>query len=283
MAQFFSDDPEKTLQIAGQQADDEVSLFPTALAFGALTAPRDSATPYLEHLRILAEETASRYETLLTNQAKDTAGTQLVALKHVLHDSHGYALDPIPRNLTYSTNLIHTIDRRKGTPETLGILYLCTARALEWDMEALSFPYAFIGRIEKGPEHLLFDPAQGCKIMNAPDLRALAKAIAGPRTELSATYYSPLTIRALLIRLQNILKFHQIAEHEYESALITIHALQAFAPTEYKFFLESGVLYAKTGQKDNAILALETYITRAPSAKERYEAELFLTQLTDKL
>jgi regulator of sirC expression with transglutaminase-like and TPR domain len=58
-----------------------------------------------------------------------------------------------------------------------------------------------------------------------------------------------------------------------------LEAMEALAPEEYRTLFDKGVLYAKLGQKGQALQALEDYIGRAPDARDRQQAQGILQQI----
>ena len=56
-----------------------------------------------------------------------------------------------------------------------------------------------------------------------------------------------------------------------------------FSPLEYRVHLDKGVLYAKLGQRQQAISALETYMSMTPHPKERQQASYLIEQIKNAL
>jgi regulator of sirC expression with transglutaminase-like and TPR domain len=109
------------------------------------------------------------------------------------------------------------------------------------------------------------------------------KQALGPQAELSVTYFEPADNRSLLVRLQNIVKTRQIEAEDYEAALQTVTAMRAVDPHEYRLLLDQGVLCARLDMAPVAIAALEAYIEKAPSDRDRHEAAMLLQQLKQAL
>ena len=86
---------------------------------------------------------------------------QINALKSVLVSEYGYSGDTVSYDSLQNANLIQVIDRRKGLPITLGIIYIHAARAQGWDIDGLNFPGHFLLRIEDGVKRTIFDPFNG--------------------------------------------------------------------------------------------------------------------------
>lgn len=265
----------------GPLADDLVDPAEVALLFAALAHPGISLERYRIHLKKTAEDVAERYKALLAAGAEETPETRLASLKHILADKQGYEGDRDNPAHIQNADLIQVIDRRKGGPLTLGILYMSAARAQGWQVSGLAIPGYFAARMDAGGHRLIFDPFEGCRILQAADLRRLVKQAKGPQAELSIDYYNAAGNREILIALQNQVKLRQVEAEDYEGALQSVEAMRAVDPGEFRLLLDAGVLNARTGRRDAAIAALEDYIGKAPDPRDRREAAILLLQVRD--
>src|SRR3546814_18868046 len=78
-----------------------------------------------------------------------------------------------------NADMMRVIDRRRGLPVALGILYLHGARAQGWPICGLNFPGHFLLRLDLGAERTIIDPFHGGETRDAAALRALLKTMAG--------------------------------------------------------------------------------------------------------
>lgn len=276
-------DPKLYLETAGKMPDSEVDIAPCALSMALLTHQGLSIDRYFNHLKTLAKEVKARYAALLDAGGRSDVQTQLAALKHILSDSHGYRGDIERYDDLQNADLIRVIDRRKGLPISLAILYIHAGKAQGWDICGINMPGHFICRIEKDGQRIIFDPFYECKTLGAAELRFLIKKNLGPQAELSAQYYQPCSNRDILMRLQNNIKFRLIETEDYKAALETVTIMKMAAPNDYRLLLDEGVLYAKLEQPKAAIAALEVYIDRVSDPRDRYDAELLLRQVRESL
>lgn len=276
-------EPQDFIEALGTLPDEQIDPGPAALMIAALDQPGISLERFFHHLNVLVSETAERFDVLIQNGAVDDAGTRLAALKHVICESHGYAGDTDSYNDLQNASLIRVIERGRGIPITLSILYIHVGRALGWSISGLNIPGHFVCRIEKGAERLIFDPFNSCALLGAPGLRALVKKALGPDAELSTDYYDPCSNREILIRLENNIKYRQIEVEDYQGALKTVELMRKIDPKEYRLLLDAGVLYARLELPKRAIELLGEYIKAAPNNRDRAEAELLLLQLSDTL
>jgi regulator of sirC expression with transglutaminase-like and TPR domain len=109
-----------TLENVGTLPDDAIDLAGTALALAALDHPDVEFARYREHLALLAREVGLR------------RAAPAEALREVLIDAFGYRGDRDSYDDLDNANLIRVIDRRRGLPVALSILWLHAARAQGW-------------------------------------------------------------------------------------------------------------------------------------------------------
>lgn len=271
------------LQSLGEIPDHEIPLAETALLLSASYDSGIDLSRYRAHLDKIVEEVGVRFKALLKAGADDSAETRLAALKHIISDQYKYEGDKDNYDDLQNADLVRVIDRRKGLPIALAIITLHAAHAQGWIMEGLNFPGHFLLRLELGPHRVITDPFNNFQIMQAPDLRALLKKIAGPEAELAASYYESATSRDILIRLQNNIKHRQIEHEDYAGALKTVEQMRLIAPHENRLLFDSGVLHARTGHVIQAIGILEEYLKHATIQRDRYDAQMFLSSLKDSL
>lgn len=279
----LTSDPKTYLESVGSAEDSEVDLAAAALALAAIDRPGLSLERYSIHLKKLAKEVGKRHEELLGAGADDNVETQLAALKHVLADTYDYGGDEGNYDNLENASLLGVIDRGKGMPVTLSILYIHAGKVQGWDIAGLNIPGHFACRLQKDGQVVIFDPFNRCKILQASDIRKLVKKALGDHAELSSDYHDPMPNKNILIRLQNNIKLRRIEMEDYEGALQTVEMMSLIAPEEYRLLLDAGVLYAKLEQLEPAVYALENYIEQAPDARDRYDAAQLLEQIRESL
>ena len=272
-------DPADILHQTGGLPDRDIDPAHVALAIAALDHPGISMGRYTSALQRHGESVGQRYGKLLEGGAEDDAATRLAALHYVLAETEAYEGDTETYDNLENADLMRVMDRRKGLPVALAILYMHAARMQGWVVHALSFPGHVVCRLDNGAQRVLFDPFERCRVMEAQDLRAMVKRVVGPHAELSAGYYVPAGNREVIIRLQNNIKLRQVEAADYEGALRTVERMRLIDPDEYRLLLDEGVLAYRTGHKNKSIAALEGYIDHAPDARDRQEAAILLRQV----
>jgi regulator of sirC expression with transglutaminase-like and TPR domain len=268
---------EQFLRELGASDAQILPIAEAALALASFDRPRVALSRYSRHLKTLASDVGRRAGAGPDLTARANALNEIILLKH------GYSGDELTYDDLQNANLMRVIDRRKGLPVALGILYLGAARAQNWDAVGLGFPGHFLIRLSDGGGRLILDPFHGGRILDAVALRELLKAIAGQEIELSPDHYAPVADREVLLRLQNNLKSRLIQGQRYEEAVRVIETMQMLAPDFAELAREAGLLQAQLGNMRAAMRSIEDFIARTPDSAARHEAAIVLQQIKAKL
>jgi regulator of sirC expression with transglutaminase-like and TPR domain len=264
----------RTLAAAG---GGRLPLAEAALALAARDRPLVHLERYHRHLAVLASDVGEE-----AAGAGDLA-QRAAALSRVILGSYGYQGDTLDYDDLQNANLIRVIDRRKGLPVALGILYIHAGRAQGWTMTGLAFPGHFLIRIEDDAGRLILDPFHGGKPCAAAELRGLLKATLGDETELAPAHYAAVSDRDILLRLQNNLKLRLIESRQTESALAVIEGMMLFAPDHAALWCDAALLHAECDNLRAAIAALERFLSLAGAGPERHQAAAFLQKLRARM
>jgi len=240
------------LEAVGQQPDDSIDLAETALLLAALDEPDTDLAPYRRHLAALASNLAD-----ISVSESDVLGARAAALAHVMAEQNGYAGDRRTYDDLQNANLIHVIDRRRGLPVALGILYLHTARAQGWRAVGINFPGHFLIAIEDDDERVILDPFEGGSQVDLPRLQMMLKTALGADAELQPEYYASMTNRGVLLRLQNNVKKRVLDAGDSARGAAVIDGMLAIAPEIPDLWREAAELRAELGEMRSALNALD--------------------------
>jgi len=273
-------DPEQCaryLRELGAAGSPVLPIGEAALALASFERPRVGLGRYRQHLVTLARDVGRHAGAAGDLAARAQALNEIILLKH------GYSGDELTYDDLQNANLMRVVDRRKGLPVALGILYLHTARGQGWESVGLAFPGHFLVRLGEGAERLILDPFHGGQICEAAMLRELLKALAGQEIELMPEHYAPVSDRDVLLRLQNNLKSRLLQAGRQEQAVRVVDTMLLLAPDLAELWHESGILHARLGNMLASVNALEEFVRRAPEGMARHQAAAFLQQLKSKL
>ena len=272
------DEAQGYLKALGSQPDKEpIDLAVASLALAVPFHPGISLERYHHHLSQLVKTVMDMRSA--ADDWQDSLPERATLLARVLEGRFGYAGDRETYDNLQNADIIRVIDRQKGLPVALGILYIHMARGLGWDAVGLSFPGHFLFRLEKDGQRAILDPFQPGVILDAAALRSILKNIVGKQAELAHQYYEPATDRDILVRLQNNLKRRLIEGEDYATAASVLETMRAFAPRERRAYFDEGVLRAKLGQTERAVELLSAYIDKTTDVREKQKAQRLLEQI----
>jgi regulator of sirC expression with transglutaminase-like and TPR domain len=265
------------LRDLGASGERILPIAEAALALASFERPRVGPKRYREHLQLLARDVGGHPGAASDLPARAQALNEIILLKH------GYSGDELTYDDLQNANLMRVVDRRKGLPVALGILYMHVGRAQGWDTVGLAFPGHFLIRLADGAERLILDPFHGGQVCGAAQLRELLKATMGQDSELQPEHYMPVSDRDVLLRLQNNLKARLIQAQRYEQVATVIETMLMLAPELPELWRESGMLHTQLGNMRSAAAALEQFVLRAPEGMARHQAAALLQQMRSKL
>ncbi len=270
-------DPREILRQVGRAPDERFDLAEAALALAALDLSNASRDPYREHLQALAEDVAAACPT--------DAGLEnrCATLRDVIHSGYGYEGDSATYDDLQNANLMQVIDRRKGLPVALGILYLHAARRCGWDIAGLSFPGHFLLRLDCDGERAIIDPFHDGRVCDAGDMRELLKVMQGADAELTPAHYRAVSDREVLLRLQNNVKLRLIQLNQPARAAAIVEDMLLFAPALHALWREAGMIHAHAGNLQHAITAFESYLDHETNDTARREVAGYLRQIRSRL
>ena len=265
---------EDILREIGARPDDDIDLAAGALALAALDRPGVALDRYRDHIARLADDVGA---------AIATGDGLIAALNSVVLGRHGYHGDMLTYDDIQNANLMRVIDRKKGLPVALGILYLHAARAHGFAADGINFPGHFMIRTGEDGARLIIDPFNEGIERTAADLRELLKATAGLDAELTPAHYEAVGNRDILIRLQNNIKARHERAGRAEDALRVVDGMLLFAPEMMALWREAGVIHARLGNLGAAITAFETIVDRADTDAARHDAAAIVQKLKSRL
>ncbi len=267
------------LRELGDDAVQHVDIARAALHLAALTRSQPDLDTAEAHLAALDET----LKGLVSNNPPDNADAAAEALADVLARQGGYRGDDQTYDDLQNANLLCVIERRKGLPVALGILYMHLARSQDWTAYGLNFPGHFLVAVEFGGERTIVDPFHEGVVRTSPELRELLKMVAGQDAELDQEMFLAVPDRGVLLRLQSNIRLRQMQMGRLTEAAETIESMLLIAPEHAELWHESGVLQTKLGNLGAAVSAFEIAVKRETRPSRRQEFAAILQQLRRRL
>ena len=266
------------LRAVGNAAPDQgLDLGSAGLALAALDAPDTPLFPYYAHLQELNRAVA------VNCTDPDDLTARATALSATLAQQYGYQGDWENYEDMRNADLIQVIERRKGLPVALALLYITAARGQGWHCEGINFPSHFLIRLSLGAERCILDPFNGGKILAPNDLRDLLKYFGGGEAELKPHFYEPVSDHALLLRLLNNIKARAVAAQDLARTDEILTRMLLIAPKEAIMWHEQGMVRARRGDIGGAIESMGQCKIHAQDPKLKKFAEIALDKLRQHL
>jgi len=274
---------EAILRRIGEARAGPVDIAEGALALASFDRPRVPWQRYRYHLSLLAGDLTEAVSAGWAGGRVGGAPPQHL-LAQIMTEKHGYDGDRLTYEDLQNANLMRVIDRRRGLPVALGILYMHAARAQGWEAVGLTFPGHFLIRIGDHGDRAVIDPFNAGRALTPADLRELLQRTQGPEAKLAPDHYEAASDRDVLLRLQNNIKLRLIRDEQFERAARVVEAMLLFAPEQPGLWREAGRLHAHLGNLRAAIGALEHFLAMGQAGDRlRHEAAGLLRSLRAKL
>jgi len=239
---------------------ERIDLLQAALTLSILQ--RDEAidlAPLRQHVAAMAADLADLVRR---------RGAQPEQLGEVIAQAYGYRGDSETYDDLQNADVARVLDRRKGLPVALAILYLHVARGQGWDAEGLAFPGHFLIRVAiDGARHVL-DPFNDGQVVEAPELRGLLQRMLGPEGELAPEHFDPVPDRDVLLRLENNVRLRLAKREDWAGAARSLDRMLAIAPDRPELLFESGEINARLDKRRAAITAFERFLATEAAGTE---------------
>lgn len=174
--------------------DDDIALDMAALALSALDHEGIDLDPYVALLEEIDDRLAA------VGHAANEPMEQAAALSRVFYEEYGFLGDVDSYDAPLNADLIRVLDRRRGLPVSLSILYVAAARRMGWDAYALNTPGHVLVRI--GDEAaVLIDPFHGGLDVSPERVEALLQGALGPDVMPRPEHFAAMSNRMVLVRL----------------------------------------------------------------------------------
>lgn len=272
-------DPRTALDAIGALPDTEIDIADAALQLARVDAPDADWMAAREHLSDLARAAAS----LAGQIDQDDLAQRAVALSGLLGGRFGYRGDADTYDDLANANLIRVIERRRGLPVALGILWLHAARAAGWAGHGVDFPAHFLITLTGEKGQVVLDVFHGGTPLSARDLRALLRRIEGEAAELRPGLLRPMGTRRVLMRLQNNIMTRRLQAGDTAGALRCAEDMLRIGPDHAELWRQAAMLHQRLDQIAAAVRCYDRFLALVPQGEVAEAVRAALRQLRSNL
>jgi len=248
--------------------EEDIDLLGAALELAALDHPTRNPQAYLDCLDVWTERLMH-----LGQFAADPVA-QAQALAQLLAQEQGLSGDVEHYDAPENANLMDVLDRKRGLPVSLSMIYAAFAWRLGWQADMIDIGGHVLMRIGAPEEGLLMDPFADGRILEGEDIQLLIATHGhAMATDLD---FTPLSQRAALVRLLTNQATRAAAGGQMQRALALYERMTALAPGYSALWWERARLEQMLGlrRQARASLAAMGETTRDPRLLARLRAAL---------
>jgi regulator of sirC expression with transglutaminase-like and TPR domain len=256
-----------------QKPEPEIDLASAALLIAAEEYPQVTPEPYLRRLDELAERARDRLWDA-------TAPIMMLQeVNRVMFEEEGFQGNRTEYYDPRNSFLNDVIDRRRGIPITLSIVYLELGWRLDLPLHGVNFPGHFLVRYAGEAVQLLVDPFQNGMIRFEDEAQALLDHVYGGSVRMQPEFLRIADRRDILIRLLTNLKGNYLNRRDDRRALSAIERILVVRPDSADDERDRGIVLTRLGRDRDAAAALNRYLELVPDAPDSARVRLLLDQL----
>jgi regulator of sirC expression with transglutaminase-like and TPR domain len=247
----------------------DIELDTAALQLAALDHPGADLSAYFALLEQMTERLG------VWGRLAHTPQEQASCLARVLASEFGLEGDRDTYDEPANADLIRVLDRRRGLPVALAILYVAQARRLGWSAHALNTPGHVIVGVGPAP-YVLIDPFNHGSVVRPGQLLGLLRAALGHRGAIAAEHVAPLGNRGVLVRLLTNLATRAEKAEDFDRALAILQRITVIAPSHSFGWWERARMEQAMGDTAGARLSLSSMLetTRDPRLRNQVTSAL---------
>jgi regulator of sirC expression with transglutaminase-like and TPR domain len=276
------DEARAALDAAGSLPDAELDIGAVALQLARIDAPDADWREAMATLTAIARAAVQAAAADAEADAGDPARRREV-LAGVIHGAFGLAGDAETYDDLANANLIRVLERRRGLPVALGILWLHAAEAAGWAAHGIDFPGHFLVALEAPRGQVLVDVFAGGTALEAPALRAILKRVEGEAAELRPGLLRPMAKREVLLRLQNNIKLRRLRAGTLDSALACTEDMLRLAPDHAPLWREAALMNQRLDRIGAALACLDRFLELAPEGDAAQRMRALALELRQRL
>ena len=278
--------PAEFLRRLGEAGEGPHDLAGAGLMLAALDRPEKPLAPFRAHLAEITEAVSA--ESQFARDAESAAQ----ALSSIIASHYGYEGEREHYDDPRNADMMCVIERRRGLPVALGILYIHAARAGGMSACGLFSPGHFLLKVTVKGSEALIDPFNGGALVEREQLAApafgalhLGPGAGSDQSEGgSIDALSPVSDADVLLRLQNNIKTRALKNRETQRAIEILKRMILIAPGRSILWLELAYLQESLGALSAARNAYEKCLTLSRSGEDiSNEAAFALNALKRRL
>lgn len=225
--------------------------------------PHLAFTACLARLDTLADEVADLRPGL-------SAPLRYEAMRRVLVEAHRLRGNEDDYYDPENSYLNRVLERRRGIPISLSIVWLEVARRLKWPVAGLGLPGHFIVRFDDEERFVLVDPFRDGRTLSIADCHRILDYYFEGRVPFSPAFLKPVDARFILARMLNNLRDIYVVNRDWVRVADVLRRLAAVEPANARHVHELVGLLYRQGDLRAAYAHLSDCLQRQPNNDKQY-------------
>ena len=172
------------------------------------------------------------------------------------------------------------IDRKKGIPITLSVIYLEIAKRLSFPMVGIGMPGHFIIRPDFEDAGIFVDVFNRGEILFTQDCEAKLSQIYQKEVKLEPHFLAPVSNHQILARMLNNLKQIYLHQRQFNKVLSIIEGILIIFPHNPYEIRDRGLLCYEMARWQQATQDLQFYLNALPDAEDAPMIKMLLNKIS---
>lgn len=252
---MFQIDPLRHFRSLADCPDEQINLAESALAIAATEYYDLDPAPWIESIDRIAERVKAGPEL--------SALANIAAINKVLFEEEHFCGNDEEYDDPRNSFLNDVLERKKGIPITLSLIYTEVAHRKGLPLAGVGFPGHFLVKHPGPPAEIVIDPYHRGTVLAPADCTDLLKTHFGPEAELKSEYFAAATRKQILARMLNNLKGSYYRRNNYPKVLAMIELGLASGEDVLTNLRDRGMVFFAMRRYSEAVKALNTYLKLA--------------------
>ncbi len=249
-------DPVRDFACLMERGDDDINLAEAALVIARTEYPDLETAAHLARL----DEIASRVRA---DPVFPPVGN-IQALNETLFEEENFSGNEEEYDDPGNSYLNRVLERKKGIPITLSVVYMEVARRRSLPVVGVGFPGHFLVKYLTTPGEIIIDPYHRGTIMSREDCAERLKSHFGEESELKPEHLTASTNKQILARMLNNLKGSYFRRGKFAKVLTMIELALAIEPGSRQHIRDRGMVYLSMKRYREALGDLKACLAISP-------------------
>lgn len=251
-----------TLQRQAALPEEQLDLTTSALLIARSAYPSLDPTPYLDRLASWARHLGEAIP------ADGDIPTRIASLNRFMFEELGFQGDDTDYYNPRNSFLNDVLDRRRGIPITLALVYMDLGRRCGLELDGVSFPGHFLVKMTVMGGQVVLDPFNGGTSLDEDDLRRRLHTQYGKAPGTVQSLLRRAGKRDILVRMLRNLKGIYHRQGELQRALEAIDLILTIDPHLDEEYRDRGLLFHEIEHTSAALRDLRHYLVAQPHAED---------------